>query len=59
MSKSTTRWPTSQRLIRPLRSIREILVRPYRVMYRRTDDRVEIAAIRHEAREFDEKALES
>jgi len=31
----------------------------YRVRYRRTDDRVEIAAIRHEAREFEEKNLES
>ena len=28
---------------------------PYRIMYRRKEDVVEIAAIRHQAREFDEE----
>lgn len=37
--------------------IREIIVSPYRVMYRRKDDMVEIAAIRHEARAFDEREV--
>ena len=36
---------------------REIIVSPYRVMYRRRDDRVEIVAIRHEARAFDEREV--
>jgi len=33
--------------------IREIIVSPYRVMYRRGADQAEIAAIQHAAREFD------
>jgi plasmid stabilization system protein ParE len=37
--------------------IREILVSPYRVMYRRGDERVEIVAIRHESRAFDEREV--
>jgi plasmid stabilization system protein ParE len=37
--------------------VREIIVSPYRVMYRRRDDRVEIVAIRHEARAFDEREV--
>ena len=37
--------------------VREIIVSPYRVMYRRKNDRVEIAAVRHEARAFDEKEV--
>ncbi|MHB0980477.1 MAG: type II toxin-antitoxin system RelE/ParE family toxin [Thermoleophilia bacterium] len=52
-------FPDSGRVVPELgrQDIRGIIVRPYRVMYRRTDDRVEIAAVRHEARKFDEKEL--
>ena len=38
-------------------NVREIIVSPCRVMYRRKDDRVEIATVRHEARAFDEKEI--
>ena len=35
--------------------IREIMVGAYRVMYRRSQDRVEIVAIRHHARDCEEE----
>ena len=47
-----THVPETQR-----EDIREIIVSPYRVLYRRRDDRVEIVAIRHEARAFDEREV--
>jgi plasmid stabilization system protein ParE len=37
--------------------VRELIVPPYRVIYRRTADAVEIAALRHGARHFDEGGL--
>ena len=54
--KALSRFPDSGRMVPETQreDIREILVRPYRVMYRRRDDRVEIVAIRHESRGFDE-----
>jgi hypothetical protein len=36
---------------------REIIVSPHQVMYRRKQDVVQVAAIRHEAREFDEREV--
>jgi len=52
-------FPDSGRVVPELRrdDIREIIVSPYRVMYRRSDDLIEIAAIRHGARQFDEKGI--
>ena len=49
-------FPDSGRMVPETqrKDVREIIVSPYRVMYRRKDDRVEIAAVRHEARAFDE-----
>ncbi|MDP2183409.1 MAG: type II toxin-antitoxin system RelE/ParE family toxin [Actinomycetota bacterium] len=57
--KSLATFPDSGRMVPELgrQGIREIIVSPYRVMYRRKDDLVEIAAVRHEAREFDEKDI--
>jgi plasmid stabilization system protein ParE len=37
--------------------IREIIVSPCRVIYRRRDGSVEIIAIRHQARAFDEREV--
>ena len=58
-ARSLATFPDSGRVVPELgrQDIREIIVRPYRVMHRRTDDRVEIAAVRHEAREFDEREI--
>ena len=52
-------FPDSGRMVPETQreDIREIIVSPYRVMYRRRDDRVEIVAIRHEARAFDEREV--
>ena len=57
--KALARFPDSGRVVPEIRreDIREIIVSPYRVMYRRKDDMVEIAAIRHEARAFDEREV--
>ena len=57
--KSLTRFPNSGRVVPETQreDIREIIVSPYRVMYRRTNDLVEIVAIQHEAREFDENEI--
>jgi len=57
--RSLASFPDSGRMVPETQReyIREIIVSPYRVMYRRKDDFVEIAAIRHEAREFDEKEI--
>ena len=57
--KTLARFPDSGRIVPETQreDIREIIVSPYRVMYRRKNDLVEIAAIRHEAREFDEKEI--
>lgn len=54
--KALARFPDSGRMVPETQreDIREVIVSPYRVMHRRKDDIVEIAAIRHEAREFDE-----
>ena len=56
---SLATFPDSGRVVPELRrdDIREIIVSPYRVMYRRSDDLIEIAAIRHGARQFDEKGI--
>ena len=55
--KALARFPDSGRMVPETQreDIREILVRPYRVMYRRRDDRVEIVAIRHASRAFNER----
>ena len=56
-TKSLATFPDSGRVVPELGrlDIREIIVSPYRVMYRRRDGLVEVAAVRHEAREFDER----
>ena len=48
-------YPDAGRVVPELQrqDIREVFVSPYRVMYRRGVEAVEIAAIRHGAREFD------
>ena len=57
--KALARFPDSGRVVPEIRreDIREIIVSPYRVMYRRKDDMVKIAAIRHEARAVDEREV--
>jgi len=52
--RSLADYPDSGRVVPELQrdDIREILVGPYRVMYRRGADEVEIAAVRHGARDF-------
>ena len=52
--KALADFPESGRLVPETRreDVREIILNPYRVMYRRRDDRVEIVAIRHQARAF-------
>jgi plasmid stabilization system protein ParE len=54
--KAFARFPDSGRMVPETQreDIREIIVSPYRVLYRRRDDRVEIVAIRHQARAFNE-----
>jgi toxin ParE1/3/4 len=54
--QSLAAFPDSGRMVPELQreDIREIIVSPYRVMYRRTADLVQIVAVRHAAREFDE-----
>jgi toxin ParE1/3/4 len=53
---SLAKFPDSGRVVPELQrdDIREIIVGAYRVMYRRGDDSVEIAAICHHARDFEE-----
>lgn len=57
--RSLADYPGSGRMVPELQreDVRELIVPPYRVMYRRTADAVEIAAIRHGARHFDEGGL--
>jgi toxin ParE1/3/4 len=57
--KSLSSFPDSGRVVPELQreDIREIIVSPYRVMYRRGADAVEIAAVRQAAREFDEDEI--
>lgn len=57
--RALSRFPDSGRMVPETQreDIREIIVSPYRVLYRRRDDRVEIVAIRHEARAFDEREV--
>jgi plasmid stabilization system protein ParE len=57
--RALARLPDSGRMVPESQreDVREIIVSPYRVMYRRGDDRVEIVAIRHEARAFDEREV--
>jgi len=52
---SLAAFPDSGRMVPELQreEVREIIVGPYRVMYRRSADVVEIAAVRHAARDFD------
>ena len=56
---SLSTLPDSGRAVPELQrqDIREIIVSPYRVMYRRGADRVEIAAIHHGARAFDQDEI--
>ncbi len=53
--KSLAAYPDSGRIVPELErdDIRELIVSPYRVIYRRRAEFVEIASIRHGAREFD------
>jgi len=57
--KPLSRFPDSGRVVPELQrdDIRELIVSPYRVMYRRSDTLVEIAAVRHEARESDPEEI--
>lgn len=57
--KSLAVFPDSGRMVPEARrdDIREIIVSPYRVTYRRKDDRVEIVAIGRRARAFDESEV--
>jgi toxin ParE1/3/4 len=59
--KSLADYPDLGRVVPELQrdDVREILVGPYRVMYRRSADEVEIAAVRHGARDFDAGAIEA
>lgn len=54
---SLATFPDSGRMVPELQrdDIREIMVGAYRVMYRRSQDRVEIVAIRHHARDCEEE----
>lgn len=53
--RSLARFPDSGRIVPELQrdEMRELLVGSYRVIYRRKADLVEIAAIRHGARQLD------
>ncbi|HEY5431802.1 MAG TPA: type II toxin-antitoxin system RelE/ParE family toxin [Coriobacteriia bacterium] len=57
--RTLRRFPDSGRVVPELGrdDIRELIVGSYRVIYRRREDLVEIAAIRHHARHFDEDEL--
>jgi toxin ParE1/3/4 len=57
--RSLADYADSGRMVPELQreDVRELIVPPYRVIYRRTADAVEIAAIRHGARHFDEGGL--
>jgi len=57
--RSLADYPDSGRVVPELQreDVRELIVAPYRVMYRRTADAVEIAAIRHGARDFEADEL--
>ena len=57
--KALTEFPDSGRMVPETEreDIRELIISPYRVMYRRKSDMVEIAVIRHEARDFDETEI--
>jgi plasmid stabilization system protein ParE len=57
--RSLADYPDSGRMVPELQreDVRELIVPPYRVIYRRTADAVEIAALRHGARHFDEGGL--
>ena len=59
--RALARFPDSGRMVPETQreDIREIFVSPYRVMYRRVDEGVEIVAIRHESRAFDEREVSS
>ena len=50
------RFPDAGRVVPELGrdEVRELIVGAYRVIYRRSDDLVEVAAIRHQARHLDE-----
>ncbi len=58
--RSLADYPGSGRVVPELQreDVRELTIPPYRVLYRRTADAVEIAAIRHSARDFDEGGLD-
>jgi plasmid stabilization system protein ParE len=52
-------WPREGRLVPELQRpmIREVLVAPYRIVYRRDETEVIILAIHHARRELDESGL--
>lgn len=52
-------FPDSGRVVPELErdQIRELLVGSYRVIYRRSEGLIEIAVVRHQARQFDEDEL--
>jgi toxin ParE1/3/4 len=56
---SLSRFPDSGRVVPELQrdDIRELIVDPYRVIYRRGADVIEIVAVRHGARDFDPGAM--
>jgi plasmid stabilization system protein ParE len=57
--RSLARFPDSGRIVPELQrdDMRELLLGSYRVIYRRKADVVEIAAIRHGARQLDSGAI--
>jgi plasmid stabilization system protein ParE len=57
--RSLADYPDAGRMVPELQreDVRELIVPPYRVIYRRTAYAVEIAAIRHGARQFDQGGL--
>lgn len=57
--RALARFPDRGRMVPETQreDVREIIVSPYRVIYRRRDDCVEIVAIRHQARAFDEREV--
>ena len=59
LARALRRFPESGRVVPELgrEEIRELLVGSYRVIYRRSKNRIEIAMVRHQARHFDEDEL--
>jgi toxin ParE1/3/4 len=60
-TSSLAHFPDMGRIVPETRrpAVREVLVAPYRVIYRRDDTQVVILAVRHVRRDFDGKDLEA